>query len=153
MLHNMDITFDEFADLFINDATPIGSVWNHYLGFWNKRHESNILILRYEDMKKDTRGTLHKIANFLEKSLKETEVDALLDFLSFQKMRDNKGCNLQLLVDKKMGKDYYKRTNKHFIRKGVVGDWKNYMNEELSKKFDDWITENTKGTGLTFEYE
>lgn len=153
MLHGMDIAFEEFAEMFLNDATPLGSVWNHYLGYWNKRHESNVLILRYEEMKKDLRGTLYKIANFLEKSLTEEDVDSLCDFLSFNKMRENQGCNLQLLVDKKLGKDYYKRSNKHFIRKGVVGDWKNCMTESLSKRFDEWIEQNTKGTGLTFDYE
>lgn len=43
-----------------------------------------------------------------------------------------------------------KDPNSKFIRKGKVGDWRNYMSEELSKKFDDWIEHNTRGTDLTF---
>lgn len=38
-----------------------------------------------------------------------------------------------------------------FIRKGKVGDWKNYMSEELSEKFDKFTEENLKGTSLVFE--
>lgn len=102
-------------------------------------------------MKKDLKGTLKKIADFLDKSYTEEEYDKLCDFLSFQKMRDNRGCNLEVLLESKYGKDYFKKTGKHFIRKGQVGDWKNHMSPELAKRFDDWIEENTRGTGLTFD--
>ena len=40
--------------------------------------------------------------------------------------------------------------NSKFIRKGVVGDWKNHMSDELSHKFDEWIEVNSKETGLEF---
>ena len=32
----------------------------------------------------------------------------------------------------------------HLVRKGQVGDWKNYFSEEISKKWDDWIAQNTQ---------
>jgi len=38
-----------------------------------------------------------------------------------------------------------------FIRKGKVGDWKNYMSEKVSAKFDKFTEENLKGTDLAFE--
>ena len=28
-----------------------------------------------------------------------------------------------------------------FIRKGVVGDWRNYFDQELSDEFDNWVKE------------
>lgn len=31
---------------------PLGPIWNHILGFWTRRHEPNILFLKYEDLKK-----------------------------------------------------------------------------------------------------
>jgi len=31
---------------------PLGPIWNHILGFWRRRHEPNILFLKYEDLKK-----------------------------------------------------------------------------------------------------
>ena len=87
----------------------------------------------------------------MEKSLSEEDIDKLCEFLSFQNMRENKGCNFEGVLEQKHGKDFFKRVGDHFIRKGQVGDWKNYMSPELSKRFDDWIEENTKGTGLTFD--
>ena len=35
-----------------------------------------------------------------------------------------------------------------FIRKGKVGDWKNYFNEENSKIWDRWISDNLSGTDI-----
>lgn len=151
MFHNIDITFETFCDLFIKNALPLGSVWDHYLGFWNKRHEDNILILKYEDMKKDFPKTLRQLAQFLEKDITDKDIEEMREFLSVQKMRDNKGCNLECVVDFWKGPDYYKKSGEHFIRKGIVGDWKNVMSPELAARFDKWIEENTAGTGLSFE--
>ncbi|KAK9877333.1 hypothetical protein WA026_017729 [Henosepilachna vigintioctopunctata] len=151
MFHNLNTSFEEFCDLFMNDHTPLGSLWTHYLPFWNKRHETNIFFLKYEDMKTDFRGTVQKLADFMEKSITEEQIDDLQDFLSIEKMRDNKGCNLQMFIDTKRGKDYYKRSGQHFIRRGVVGDHLNHMTPEMIRKFDEWIEKNTRGTGLSFE--
>ena len=37
---------------------------------------------------------------------------------------------------------------KTFIRKGKVGDWKNYFTEEKVKVWDRWIDENLVGTDI-----
>lgn len=151
LVHRFGATFDEFCDLLIKGLTPLGNLWTHYLGFWNKRHETNVLFLHYEDMKKDLKGTVRELADFLEKNYTDAEYEELCKYLSFQSMRENKACNLEDMLEEQHGKGYYQKVGDHFIRKGQVGDWKNYMSTELSKKFDDWIEENTKDTGLKFD--
>lgn len=37
-----------------------------------------------------------------------------------------------------------------FIRKGIVGGWKDYFTEEMLKEADDWIDENLKDTDLWY---
>ena len=40
-----------------------------------------------------------------------------------------------------------------FIRKGVIGDWKNHFSDEQSARFDAEYTKRMSGTGLVFDFE
>lgn len=40
-----------------------------------------------------------------------------------------------------------------FVRKGIVGDWKNHFTAEQSALFDAVYQKKMKGTGLNFEFE
>lgn len=151
LVHDMKASFEEFAELFLNDKAPVGSVFNHYLGFWRKRHESNVMFIRYEDMKKDLKGMIRKTAKFLEKPITDEQTNELADHLSFKNMKGNPAVNLKPIMDVRNGKDFFERTGKSFIRKGQIGDWKNFMTPELSEKFDKWTEENLRDTGLNFD--
>nr|XP_018909916.1 PREDICTED: estrogen sulfotransferase [Bemisia tabaci]XP_018909917.1 PREDICTED: estrogen sulfotransferase [Bemisia tabaci] len=140
-------TFEDFCELFLQDRVPMSPFWPHVLSFWNRRHEPNVLFLKYEDMKRDGRKAIRQVAEFLDKKLSDEEITALEDYLSFDKMKENPSVNLEPIVNL-MGNV---NTQEKFIRKGVVGDYKAHMNEEMIARFDKWIEENTKGTGLTFE--
>lgn len=37
-----------------------------------------------------------------------------------------------------------------FIRKGVIGDWKDHFTPELAAEADEWIRKNLEGTDLIF---
>lgn len=67
-------------------------------------------------------------------------------------MKKNPALNLEPILAI-MEKTPQNETNpdETFIRKGKVGDWKNYMSDELSAKFDKFTDDNLKGTCLTFE--
>ncbi|XP_050534781.1 sulfotransferase 1B1 [Daktulosphaira vitifoliae] len=152
LIHGLHGSFDEFCELFIKGKTPIGPIWNHILRFWEKRDETNLLFLKYEDMKKNLKGAIRQVASFLAKELTEEQVLALEDHLSFNNMRKNPALNLKpilAIMEKSEGSE--DNPDEQFIRKGKVGDWKNYMSEELSVKFDKFTEDNLRGTGLTFE--
>lgn len=151
-MHGMEGTFEEFCNLFLSDMAVGGSVWAHVLAFWNKRNEPNILFLKYEEMKKDFRSTIVKCAKFLgvDATLTTEDITKLCEHLDFQKMQQNKAVNLEVIWNADGKKA---NTSNKFIRKGQIGDWKNYMSAEMSDKFDKWIELNTRDTDLTFEYE
>lgn len=50
-------------------------------------------------------------------------------------MKQNSACNLE---------EYIKLTNGtgHFIRKGITGDYKNIMTQDMITKFEEWIKKN-----------
>ena len=39
-----------------------------------------------------------------------------------------------------------------FVRKGVVGDWKNLFSDEQNQRFEKIFKEKMEGTGLEFEF-
>ena len=39
------------------------------------------------------------------------------------------------------------------LRKGVVGDWKNYFTPELNERFENEVLAKLKGSGLEFDFE
>ncbi|CAG9770765.1 unnamed protein product [Ceutorhynchus assimilis] len=146
----MEIDFEHFCKLFMNDALIAGSIFKHYLSFWNRRHESNILILRYEDMKANTSNTIRQIAKFIGKTLSDDDIEAICKYLSFSNMQKNTACNFQIGIDVLQCEGVYNDTGNHFVRKGIVGDHKNHMAPDLVEKFDKWIEDNTRGTDLKF---
>lgn len=132
LLHDLSASFEEFAELFLEGKVPCGSYFDHVADFWKLRNEENFLFLTYEEMKRDLRKTAEKVASFLEKSIREEDMDKLVEHLSFQKMKENPTCNLDAVV-KAIGV----AQKGDFIRKGQTGDWKNYFSSEMAEKFDE----------------
>lgn len=151
LVHGLVGTFEEFCEIFLNDKAPIGPVWPHVIDFWNMRNEPNVLFLKYEDMKKDLPSTIQKCAKFLgvERSITDDEVTRMCDHLKFDRMQKNPAVNIESYLQLNGDKE----RNVQFIRKGQIGDWKNYMSDELSARFDQWTMKYTSGTGLKFDYE
>lgn len=148
--YKFDCTFDDFCDLLLNDMIPFCPLWPHYLGFWNKRNEENILFLKYEDLKRDLKSAIRQTAQFLNKPINDDQLDDLYDYLSFSSMKKNRSVNMEPVLETRIGVEIKEDLFQAFIRNGRVGDWKTHMSPEMSKRFDDWIEENTRGTGLTF---
>ncbi|XP_026322931.1 sulfotransferase 1C2 [Hyposmocoma kahamanoa] len=151
LVHALKGTFEEFCDIFMRDRAPFGPVWNHILGFWNRRNDPNLLFIKFEEMKRDLPSVIRKTAAFLGKTLTDSQVDKLCDHLSFQNMKKNRAVNLEAILEKSFGKSYLEETTLRFIRKGEIGDWKNYMSDDLSRRFDQWAEQHIQGTGLSFE--
>ncbi|XP_048001533.1 luciferin sulfotransferase [Leguminivora glycinivorella] len=151
LVHGLKGTFEEFCDLFMRDRAPFGPVWNHILGFWNRRNDPNVLFIKFEEMKHDLPSVVRRTADFLGKTMTNDQVDKLCDHLSFKKMKSNRAVNLEPILQKSFGKGYLEGTKLRFIRKGEIGDWKNYMSDDLSRRFDQWAEQHLEGTGLKFE--
>ncbi|XP_011865836.1 PREDICTED: cytosolic sulfotransferase 5-like [Vollenhovia emeryi] len=129
---------------------PYFPFWDPILFFWKMRDQDNILFMTYEEMKRDQVAAIKKTAKFLGKPITNEQVIELSEHLKFSKMQANPSVNLPLLLSDNNG---MKANNSDFmfIRKGKVGDWKNHMSEELAQRFDKWIEDNLRGTGLKFD--
>ncbi|XP_013114284.1 luciferin sulfotransferase [Stomoxys calcitrans] len=162
LMHGLQGSIDDFLQLFMDELTPIGSYWKHVLPFWklSRQFESNVLFLKYEDMKRNLPETIQKCADFLNINyeLKEEDMARICEHLKFDKMQNNPAVNLDPILSRcdsngngTVGSS--SGTGTKFIRKGQIGDWKNYISAEMNKNFDKWMAENLKDSGLSFETE
>ncbi|CAG9829239.1 unnamed protein product [Diabrotica balteata] len=92
------------------------------------------------------RPTIKKVSLFLEQSYSEEEYEILEEHLSIDNFRNNKSVNAE--EDKDIG--VISNPEGSFIRKGVVGGWRPYFDDELNAEADRWIEENLNTFDLRF---
>lgn len=92
-------------------------------------------------MRSDLESVILMVANFLNTPIRDDELNKLKEHLSFKSMHNNASINFKEVVEMK---DASVKSDLHFIRKGVVGDYKNMMTPEMIVEFDRWIAENNE---------
>ncbi|KAJ1531394.1 hypothetical protein ONE63_000075 [Megalurothrips usitatus] len=151
LAHGLDGPFQDFAELFLQGGVPYGSAWSHILSFWARRNDPNLLFLKYEDMKKDLPSQIRRTAEFLGKQIGNDDIRNLIEYLSFDRMRDNPAVNFQVVLAGKYRREGAREADVGFIRKGQVGDYKNYMTEDMIARFDMRTRETFAASGLSFD--
>ncbi|XP_037088862.1 sulfotransferase 1C4-like [Pollicipes pollicipes] len=137
---------EELVDLFIDGLGANLPYFPHVLEAWRQRHHPNMLFLFFEDLKKDLRGSIIKVAEFLGKPTTEKQLDQLEQHLHFRNFKDNQWVNWEWLSRTAWGGD----PNRKFMRKGQTGDWKNHLTPEMDRKIEAWMKEELANTDLTF---
>ncbi|XP_071504746.1 sulfotransferase 1B1-like [Diadema antillarum] len=94
------------------------------------------------DDPKDPRKAVVQIAEFMGKSLPDDVIDKIVALSSFDAMKKS----VKFAEDLKDEVD--ESDNKSFFRKGIVGDWKNIMSEDHSRRVDALFEKKFAGTGL-----
>ncbi|KAK7575716.1 hypothetical protein V9T40_012002 [Parthenolecanium corni] len=150
LLYYFNGTFEDFCELFLHGKVAVGNMWEHVKEYWQRRSESNMLFLKYEDMIRNPLESVRTISEYLGKDYSNEELRQLVDHTSFSKMRNNSALNLEPIINQ-MYDSEKKRPDVKVIRKGQVGDWRNYMSNEMADKFDELSREKWSNIGLTFD--
>ncbi|XP_022100721.1 sulfotransferase 1A1-like [Acanthaster planci] len=137
---------DSLEENFFTGKGPYGSWFDHVLGYWDRRHEKNQLVLKYEDMKMNTRRAIVQIAGFLGRSLSDDVIDKILALVTVDSMRARFYSSGEEVGNKKAGP-------LHLLRKGVVGDWKTVFTVAQNETLDKLYRDKMSGSGLTFDFE
>lgn len=138
--------------MYCKGVIGFGPFWAHMLGYWNEslRRPEKVLFLKYEDMKEDVVSCLRKLACFLGFPFSVEEerdgvVESIAELCSFESLKEmevNK-CGKALTFSKRF-------ENKQLFRRGVVGDWVNYLNPSMVKQLSLVMEKQFEGSGLSF---
>ncbi|XP_038618621.1 3-beta-hydroxysteroid sulfotransferase-like [Tachyglossus aculeatus] len=128
-------SFDQLLEEFLQgkgEKVIYGSWFEHIRGWLQMKDKENFLLVSYEELYQDMRGSVMKISRFLGKKLDEQALDSVVKYSSFQAMKDNEMSNLSLapdiLVDHSKGS---------LLRKGAM------RQEEEECKFHHFATRTT----------
>ncbi|XP_060080158.1 sulfotransferase 1C3-like [Ylistrum balloti] len=147
--------FNFFMKFFLSEEFYVsGASWFTYMKEWSdglRQHpEMRVLSLIYEDFKKDTYGTIEKLADFLEVKkdatfLREVEKNITLEHL--------KECHAKITGESDRWSMVDKSGRVPIYRKGKVGDWKNMFTVAQNEHFNAVYLEKMAGYEFAFEYE
>jgi len=99
-------------------------VFRHGFSFWQHRHEANIQMMHYSDLKADLEGSMRQIAEFLGIDVPQDTWPALVKAAGFDSMKANADRTAPD-TNFRMWKD-----NSQFFYKGSSGQWRDVLNDE-----------------------
>ncbi|GAB1611067.1 sulfotransferase 4A1-like [Argonauta hians] len=143
-------TFEEFCDRFTKDKVYY-SPWGPHVRKaveLNQEHD-NLLIVQYEDLHKDLAGQVRRIADFLGRELTESQVECVTHRSQFGSMSNNPSVNYSWW-DNLGIRD---QTQTKFLRKGKVGDWKNFLSPFFSRRVEKMVRDNLSDVEYDFTFQ
>jgi len=120
---------DNEADI----ATLLGS-WSDHYNFWTKRN-SNLLLIKYEDLILDTKKELERIIIYLKKfmtvEINPEKIKNILSTTSFDHLKnlENKGLFNENVYDSKKNKI-------RFFNKGPSNDWTKVLDKKIQNDIE-----------------
>ena len=142
---DMAISWEEFLDKYCNGEAIFGTFYAHFLGWWEHRNAPNILIVTFEEMRRDLKSVVGRVCNFLGYNLSEQEIGKIAEQTVFDEMKTNPAANKDYIEPVTFG-------GTAFMRKGIVGDWRNMFTPKQSAMIDSLVGDKLHGTGLVFDY-
>lgn len=131
--------FDDFFQLFIDGKCDFEDYFEMVSGWYKEsKLKNNICFFLYEDMKDDLEKQVRRLANFLgpfyESKLDENDHKLIKEILKTSSINYMKKYSEKYVTSKRL-------EHLPFIRKGVIGDWKNLLSNEQSEIIDKKIKE------------
>lgn len=142
-----EFPFEVLFEAFCSGVHPFGPFFEHALQYWNQslKQPQKILFLKYEDLKKDPKGQVKKLASFLGRPIDDDdEIDRVIWRCSLERLKN-------LEVNKSGIDPWVQMPNSSFFRLGVVGDYKNILTPEMEQRLDQISKMKLAGSGLELD--
>ncbi len=137
-------TFDEFFTQFLKGKVAFGSWFEHVRGWWEHRHDDNVLFLTYEELQRDLDGCLQRIADFCGWQLSPEKLQTVKERSSFAFMKQHESRfdpALETLWEEGVQLDA-------FLRGGRIGDGATALSPEQSAQFAQVCARRLGNTGI-----
>lgn len=99
------------------DGYPFWSFWENIRTWWQIRELPNLLLIHFNDLKRDMPGEMRRIARFLDIPIDETRWPDIVEYCTFDWMKKNATKSVPL------GGAFWDGGAETFINKGVNGRW------------------------------
>ncbi len=113
------MTLDEYLPRFLSGKTSGFGSWQDHLKSWlgsPLRTDAAMMVVRYEDLRCDTRGELSRILTFLGCEVDPEQIERAIDNCSLERMRTKEDVAHKLpRIRNEVGR---------FVRTGSIGGWK-----------------------------
>jgi hypothetical protein len=132
----VDITFDSLFDHFLTGKAGHVDYFDHLLSCWSHKNDANVLLILYEDMQRDIRSVINRVATFLDIKINEKLLERIVTISSFDylnRARFNERIDPSRTV-----------ANFKFLRKGITGDWRTVFSKEQARLLDAQFREKTR---------
>jgi hypothetical protein len=139
-------TWDEFFELFRAKNLLYGDPIDWFVSWWTTKGKQDFLHVFYEDLSANPAHEIQRMAAFLDKPASEVDLTKILGWISFESMSNEKSVNYTDMAH------LFDCSISQYMRKGRVGDWKNYFTEEQSRYVDKLVAEKCTPVGLKFRY-
>jgi hypothetical protein len=154
-----DATFGEFFEEFVRGDVPYGDYFDHVNDWWLHRNDQNVYFTTYEAMQSDPHKSVLEVAKFISDEahdyvptlLQDNQriLNLIVKNTSFGQMKENIPVVIKRATDVSCGDSMLDAGVKvDFFRKGIVGDWVNYFNQQQVDRLNQRQAEKFSGSGI-----
>lgn len=163
----VNYTFDEHLDIFLRGETGAGDHLNHVLSGYTRQMEPNVFFVTYEELKRDTSGTVKRLAHFIGaehgKAVDENQglLRTILEKSSAEYMKsiiktNQKGFTEMFHKNEKMKPVTPRESEARdvaFVREGNVGGWKGSFTRDQLRRMEARILEVSQTSDIMHLWE
>ncbi|CAH1790862.1 unnamed protein product [Owenia fusiformis] len=122
-------TWEGYLPMFLNEEILWGGGWFKHIKDYKQKAETNdVLFITFEECKRDTLGTIKKLADYLGVQWSDENFQKMVDETSIKTMQKR---NAEYEAIARKG-----RVDDIIYRKGDIGDWKLHFTTEQSETFN-----------------
>jgi aryl sulfotransferase len=120
-----------FLEWLDRDGHPFWPFWDNVSSWWDIRALPNLMLLHFEDLRRDLPGQMRRIAAFLNIEVDEQRFPSMVEHCSFAWMKSNATRSTPL------GGAFWDGGAEVFINKGTNGRWRDVLSADDNQRYEE----------------